>query len=512
MKTANAFNYLVLLLFTALIYPQIERPENFFKNRDGKIIPAGKENIGSRNLFDNAVKEEKLNYYYSEMSKKSNNDMTFIDSVIVTDNSGAKIKHTYFYDTNGNKTSQLYETKSGGQFVNVNRYTFTYDANGNITSEIGEIWTEDQWENNWRYTYTYSENGNITSRLNEVWSDGQWISSNRSTCTFDINGNITSELKEMYSSEQWVNDTRETYTYDANGNMTSELIELWDWQSGGHWAENQFFSYTYDANGNLTVKLFELWSLGQRLNGSRDSYSYDANGNEIMHLREDWQESKWENWYRETSAYDTDGNMILWLCEDWIDSNWVNSWRFLYTYNSNGKMTSEIDEEWVDDQWVNANSYTYNYNAEGNIVSGINEIWEAGSWIPLNTLFVIEGTYYGFGSEIDFYYNVNTVDVASNSEMVNDFSLSQNYPNPFNPSTIIRFSLPAGRQELPMNSFVTLKVYNLLGQEVATLVNEQKPAGNYEVKFDASSLASGVYVYRLNAGDFTASQKMLLLK
>lgn len=86
-----------------------------------------------------------------------------------------------------------------------------------------------------------------------------------------------------------------------------------------------------------------------------------------------------------------------------------------------------------------------------------------------------------------------------------EYTLNQNFPNPFNPTTKISYSIPQA-------SLVVLKVYNLLGQEVATLVNEQKPAGNYEVKFDASSLASGVYVYRLNAGDFTASQKMLLLK
>jgi hypothetical protein len=63
-----------------------------------------------------------------------------------------------------------------------------------------------------------------------------------------------------------------------------------------------------------------------------------------------------------------------------------------------------------------------------------------------------------------------------------------------------------------MNNFVSLKVYNLLGQEVATLVNKQQQAGNYEVKFDGSRLPTGVYVYRITAGDFAAQKKMLLLK
>jgi len=85
------------------------------------------------------------------------------------------------------------------------------------------------------------------------------------------------------------------------------------------------------------------------------------------------------------------------------------------------------------------------------------------------------------------------------------FELAQNFPNPFNPSTMISY-------QLPINGYVTLKIYDLLGQEIATLVNEQKSAGKYEVKFDASDLASGVYIYRIQAGEFNASKKLILLK
>jgi CubicO group peptidase (beta-lactamase class C family) len=86
-----------------------------------------------------------------------------------------------------------------------------------------------------------------------------------------------------------------------------------------------------------------------------------------------------------------------------------------------------------------------------------------------------------------------------------DCRLLQNYPNPFNPSTTIRY-------ELPHASRVSLKIYNVLGQEVATLVNETKPAGVYTAQFDAGSLASAVYFYRLQAGDFVSTKRMLVLK
>ncbi len=85
------------------------------------------------------------------------------------------------------------------------------------------------------------------------------------------------------------------------------------------------------------------------------------------------------------------------------------------------------------------------------------------------------------------------------------FSLEQNYPNPFNPSTNIKYNVPE-------NGFVKLAVYNLVGEEVNVLVNGQVNAGFYEIEFDASKLPSGVYFYRLTAGSFTNSKKMMLLK
>jgi len=85
------------------------------------------------------------------------------------------------------------------------------------------------------------------------------------------------------------------------------------------------------------------------------------------------------------------------------------------------------------------------------------------------------------------------------------FNLYQNYPNPFNPTTTIKYSLPE-------QQFVSLKVYDILGSEVATLVNEQKPVGNYEVNFDATKLSSGVYFFQIRADNFWETKKMLLMK
>ena len=86
-----------------------------------------------------------------------------------------------------------------------------------------------------------------------------------------------------------------------------------------------------------------------------------------------------------------------------------------------------------------------------------------------------------------------------------NFNLAQNYPNPFNPVTTIQYSIP-------QRSSVTLKVFDVLGNEVATLVNEYREAGRYEIEFDATGLASGIYFYKLQAGNYVETKKMILMR
>jgi hypothetical protein len=116
------------------------------------------------------------------------------------------------------------------------------------------------------------------------------------------------------------------------------------------------------------------------------------------------------------------------------------------------------------------------------------------------------GKYHYRLKQIDFngmYGYSNEIEVLVNAP--DKFSLNQNYPNPFNPNTSIEF-------QLPKESFVTLKVYNILGVEIATLVNEQKQAGVHKIKFNASGLTSGLYIYKISTGNFEQTRKMLLLK
>jgi plastocyanin len=109
------------------------------------------------------------------------------------------------------------------------------------------------------------------------------------------------------------------------------------------------------------------------------------------------------------------------------------------------------------------------------------------------------------GSGMSGVIIVQTLVSVEEENIVNEFKLNQNYPNPFNPSTKISYAIP-------ITSFVNLKVYDTIGNEVAVLVNYEQPAGNYQVDFEASKLPGGVYFYQLATNEFVNTKKMILIK
>lgn len=117
----------------------------------------------------------------------------------------------------------------------------------------------------------------------------------------------------------------------------------------------------------------------------------------------------------------------------------------------------------------------------------------------------MDGNVYSFSKSIPISGEGHPSAVEDEEILPKQFSLEQNYPNPFNPSTTIIW-------QSPVSGWQTIKVYDVLGNEIATLVNEYQSAGNYEIQFDASRLANGIYYYQLRAGDYLETKKMILLK
>jgi len=155
------------------------------------------------------------------------------------------------------------------------------------------------------------------------------------------------------------------------------------------------------------------------------------------------------------------------------------------------------------------NSYVYPMIAEvetegTNATVHFTYLWDKipGSFVVGQNTKSVDNTY--IYNSVDFTLT-NPVSVGGSELIISDFRLEQNYPNPFNPSTTIKYTVAE-------RSNVAIKVFDMLGREVASLVNTVKDAGSYEVNFNAQNLASGMYVYSITAGNFNSSKKMMLLK
>jgi len=151
-------------------------------------------------------------------------------------------------------------------------------------------------------------------------------------------------------------------------------------------------------------------------------------------------------------------------------------------------------------------SFSINLNETKNIPQtiDIDPLWVADS---LNIVVFVQskGSKTVYQSETINYIELTTTGVGNENSLPKEYTLDQNYPNPFNPSTSISFTIPE-------SGFTTLKVYNILGNEVTTLINEELTGGTFTTTFDASDLPSGVYFYTLSNNKFNETKKMMLLK
>jgi len=177
------------------------------------------------------------------------------------------------------------------------------------------------------------------------------------------------------------------------------------------------------------------------------------------------------------------------------------------------KTQNGVRLDWITASELNNHGFEIQRSTDGNEFVTIGFVKGKGT--------TTERSYYSYSDQFNFmnenilYYRLKQVDYDGSFSYSNilsfenpsaaEFTLAQNYPNPFNPATKIEYSIPGDR-------FVELRVYDVMGSEIITLVNEQKTAGTHSVLFDASNIPSGVYFYTLTAGDFVSTKKMMLVR
>jgi hypothetical protein len=360
--------------------------------------------------------------------------------------------------------------------------------------------------------FFYNEQNKLTSYVCSYWDGNRWIVDWRVTNSYNSDGKIKTYLWEWFSNNLWVPVTRQSYDYNSFGQETSFLIEDWN---GSQWTNGIMNTEQYDSTGNLIEEISETWADTSWKYSNRITNTYFENGIVASGLIETWNNNNWIFDHKSNFEYDNNWNLINSIVKQWNGREWLKYLRGSFYYDMNNNRTEETTEIWTDSTWIYYERILNENNEDNCKVHSKYYMWDNGVWHPTNGPIVFtlpEGTTMGFiTSEITFFYSPLTSITQKKKSTEKGFSLFQNFPNPFNAGTIIRYQIPSA-------GFVSLKIYDLLGNEVAVLVNEYKQPGNYEIEFNirrgeiTSSLPSGIYFYQIRADNFIETRKLVLMK
>jgi hypothetical protein len=394
-----------------------------------------------------------LNLILNELnSKQSVRELYLIDSLIAESVTGGKVKYLFEYNTDG---------------MMIERTAFYKEMGGD-------------WQIDYKEEYFYDTHLNLIREIFFSWNSVTWDSVTQNLNEYNQNNELILITIQWYVTGNWENSSRTTNSYDQAGNQITSLSELWQ---NNQWINNYMFYNYYSTENRRDSLLSQSWAGNNWQNYSRTSFFYDSLTTFLNYaIAQLWTGNQFEDYLKLNIINDENGNQVQQLEQIWNGVAWVN----------------DVKKEYA---------YIWNYFESCNA-----ELWNGTSWEPGDTPILVNNPD-GFRiaivvQSINIYYLIVSVE-STNSETPKNYSLFQNYPNPFNPATTIRY-------EIPEQSFVTLKVYDVIGKEITTLVNEEKPAGSYEVEFNTSAInhnpTSGVYFYTLSAGNYFTTKKMILLK
>lgn len=341
--------------------------------------------------------------------------------------------------------------------------------------------------------------------------------------TLDHSGNI---IVTGYSPGNMTSADFLTIKYDQSGDT------LWTARYNG---TGNAYDYATKVRVDSADNIY-ITGRSDGLNTQEDfaTVKYDSNGNQLWVRRYDGSgqddEPKDIVIDRNSDIYITGYSIGATTGRDFLTIKYNSNGDSLWTQRFNGSLGNGNDEAnsiIVDGEgnsyvtgYSETNSkgsdfYTVSYDSGGSAMW--NEVYNGPANSDDNAKVVLrdkDGSIYVAGTSTDDSTGLDflLVKYSTLATRINNdkntpllFSLDQNYPNPFNPSTVIRY-------QLAVRSQVSLKIYDVLGREVTTLVNEERPAGRYQLRFDGSSLASGIYFYQLRAGNLVQTKKMILIK
>lgn len=435
------------------------------------------------------------------------------------------------------------------------RNSITLNSDNQIIEQLSEViphgeYTEPEWQFVQRISINYSET--MMEQLQEKWDadSSRWQVDTQGFAFY-----TNPDYPDSSVTYKWDADTGQLLplaklinSYDGDYNLVEDFSYLYDVESEEFLLVGNA-KYTYSTNGELVFEEMHGGNGGELFKTYEITYEYDEAGNQIRSTQFNFSvNGEISSGTKNESIYNEDGFAVGSASYKWDKENeiWVESYYYLgfvqlsdrvsqthnRTFSEWSGLSENIRINALDDIPVIFNPGTIEVASGDTVAFKVMAIdtnleiphitvsdlpngaqfdeetreftWIVGEAAPATV------TAHAVSSKGEFSIQINFIAGLSNSiEEAGDLpvvvELRQNYPNPFNPTTMISYQLSG-------NGHVQLKVYDIIGREVATLVNERKTAGNYQVQFDASSLSSGMYVYRLLTGNNAYTRKMMLIK
>ena len=287
-----------------------------------------------------------------------------------------------------------------------------------------------------------------------------------------------------------------------------------------------FYNTTLNRDYNLLEFESHYWNNYEWINSGKYLYTYDNYDNQIDYIYQTWNELDWLNYFKSTYTYNEDNNLIESLNYIWNGLDWdIPSGRIVFQYD-NGNQIEQLYQLWDNDNldWINYSKYSYLYDDYNNQVEDIYQTWNESDWLNYskysylydedNNLieymsFLWDGDGYDWnisGRLTNYIYEENNLDIDFEDDIINlSYNLHNPYPNPFNPTTTISFSVPT-------YDFVSIKVYDINGGLVSTLVEDHFNQGTHSLTWDGTHLSSGQYLVKMESGSFSKTQIVSLIK
>ncbi len=396
--------------------------------------------------------------------------------------------------------------------------------NKKLTSVLGQIWVPSSWVDETRQTYEYTNAGLMKKVVFQKIENSEWKTNMEVLYEYNVENQMVVNIMWFYEDDgsilmgsKWENtylgdkmdegissdwdidnakwETDSKWQYEYNGELVSKIS---DYQFVLAWVLSQQYTYTYDTQGKEIEELTEIWN--ETDNAFENSYitttTYHQNGKISEELSKRWDVDN-QQWSEDNNSlfeyqYDANGNRIEYVST--MDFGFfVVKTKLQSEYDANNFLIEDLDFTWDDNTstWIESSKSEYTNDDEGNALIELIYNKFSGNW--------------DYSEKITRNY-AGAVDVESDELNIPEtFTLSQNYPNPFNPTTRINYAITK-------QTNVSLIVYDALGRAVSNLLNRVQPQGNYEVEFNASNLTSGIYFYRIQAGSFVQTKKMILMK